>query len=357
MEERTQAFGLGSTGPKVKELHERLLRLGYSIDPAEHAHARFGPSTQLAVRRFQQEQGLLVDGIVGPQTWDALKAQGFRLGDRLLYFRVPMIAGSDVSELQGRLNALGFDCGRADGIFGRRTEAALKEFQKQAGVVPDGVFGPETLMAFSLLGERGARHSASSPSEAIPVPARIEQSKVFVDVLSDYGSFLKPSIVSEIAKLGGAIARFLVRKLREKGAKPYLNLATPGTEQQREVSALANAWGADLVVSIGFNWLDDPDASGAAAYYFADAKGPSIRGKRLASLCQAHIVKVLQVQDLGVHGRSWDILRLTRAPAVVLEPVFISHPLERTLISKKEVQGALASALCDALAEFVACDG
>ena len=43
----------------------------------------------------------------------------------MLYHRIPMMRGDDVAELQARLNSLGFDTGKVDGIFGPDTLAGL----------------------------------------------------------------------------------------------------------------------------------------------------------------------------------------------------------------------------------------
>ncbi len=52
--------------------------------------------------------------------------------------------GEDVKYLQTQLNFLGFDCGNADGIFGSKTEKALREFQKERNLSSDGVCGPKS---------------------------------------------------------------------------------------------------------------------------------------------------------------------------------------------------------------------
>jgi peptidoglycan hydrolase-like protein with peptidoglycan-binding domain len=59
----TQALRRGSTGPNVVYLQGAL---GIKQD------GQFGPITERSVRQFQQQNGLLVDGIVGPITWRAL---------------------------------------------------------------------------------------------------------------------------------------------------------------------------------------------------------------------------------------------------------------------------------------------
>ena len=52
--------------------------------------------------------------------------------------------GDEVTKLQKRLAAAGFNPGAADGIFGGKTEAALKAFQEGAGIDADGICGPQT---------------------------------------------------------------------------------------------------------------------------------------------------------------------------------------------------------------------
>lgn len=53
--------------------------------------------------------------------------------------------GEDVRALQETLNGLGYACGKADGIYGANTEAAVKAFQAVNGIKADGVAGPQTM--------------------------------------------------------------------------------------------------------------------------------------------------------------------------------------------------------------------
>lgn len=73
----------------------------------------------------------------------------YKLGDRTLRNTSPDTKGADVSELQTKLNALGFDCGNADGIFGNNTEKAVCKFQTAAKIEADGIFGPESFAALT----------------------------------------------------------------------------------------------------------------------------------------------------------------------------------------------------------------
>jgi N-acetylmuramoyl-L-alanine amidase len=134
----------------VAEIHAALVHLRLLGElPADPV---FDEPTDRAVREFQQNRGLVVDGLVGPETWGALQSARLSLGDRLLSLAGRMYVGDDVTALQERLAELGFDTGRVDGVFGPLTEAALKGFQKDYGLVPDGVCGPRTLRALKQLG-------------------------------------------------------------------------------------------------------------------------------------------------------------------------------------------------------------
>ena len=149
-------LGPGSDGEPVRDLQRRLGRAGF--DAAADETGRFGPATVDAVRRFQAARGLAVDGTCGNQTWNALVEAGYRLGDRLLYHRTPMLRGDDVADLQGQLGNLGFFADRIDGIFGPLSAAATVDFQRNAGLTSDAICGPETVAALERVGGR-PRHA------------------------------------------------------------------------------------------------------------------------------------------------------------------------------------------------------
>jgi murein DD-endopeptidase MepM/ murein hydrolase activator NlpD len=115
-----------------------------------------GPLTRRALLALQRRRGLARDGVFGPQTRRALGWRGrpglgsraIRSGDK----------GWDVAALQFLLQRAGSGAGRADGVFGPLTEAAVRRAQAAAGVGVDGVAGPETLRA--LWGAGGDSPSA-----------------------------------------------------------------------------------------------------------------------------------------------------------------------------------------------------
>ena len=52
--------------------------------------------------------------------------------------------GEEVKKLQERLNELGYDCGKPDGIFGIKTQTAVQKLQKEYNLVVDGIVGYQT---------------------------------------------------------------------------------------------------------------------------------------------------------------------------------------------------------------------
>ena len=65
----------------------------------------------------------------------------------------PMSVGDDVKLLQETLNAKGYDCGTADGKYGKKTEAAVKQMQKDYKLTADGLFGVKSATALGILAE------------------------------------------------------------------------------------------------------------------------------------------------------------------------------------------------------------
>ncbi|MER7083188.1 N-acetylmuramoyl-L-alanine amidase, partial [Saccharopolyspora kobensis] len=155
-----QLLHRGDVGPAVAEIRNTLAALGLLAANGRTDPALFDDAVEQAVRVFQQQRGLITDGVVGPATYRALTEARWRLGDRSLAFLVSKpISGDDVFALQERLLELGFDAGRPDGIFGRETEQALRSFQREYGLNPDGICGPGTLRALRQLAPkvRGGR--------------------------------------------------------------------------------------------------------------------------------------------------------------------------------------------------------
>ncbi len=66
---------------------------------------------------------------------------------RALAHRLPLLRGPDVKAVQRRLDTRGFSPGPVDGLYGRTTEAAVREFQASRNLKVDGIVGPRTWSA------------------------------------------------------------------------------------------------------------------------------------------------------------------------------------------------------------------
>ena len=138
----------GSRGEDVKTLQAQLNALGYNCGDVDGI---FGAKTYNAVVKFQKDRGLAVDGIVGKNTWAALGVTGTTVVETqttAITSSMPLLrrgsTGEAVKTLQTRLNALGYDCGTVDGIFGIKTYNAVVSFQTARALAVDGIVGVNT---------------------------------------------------------------------------------------------------------------------------------------------------------------------------------------------------------------------
>lgn len=155
---------MGMAGGIVEFIQQLLVGLGYDLGPAG-ADSDFGPATDAAVRAFQSDKGLTVDGIWGPESSQAMSAAwaGIAPGPtpppppapgsgvppwpaRFLLLTNPMMQGDDVLQWQAQMADRGWRLD-VDGIYGLETLAACKTFQAEKGLTVDGVVGPQTWAA------------------------------------------------------------------------------------------------------------------------------------------------------------------------------------------------------------------
>lgn len=153
----------GMSGAAVEDVQERLTSLGYDLDATERESSTFGASTANAVARFRLEHNLSLTTEVDVSCWSLLVDECYQMGDRTLYLRLPNFHGNDVRSLQKALNVLGFSCGEADGYFGPHTEAAVKLFQENSGMLADGIAFSDTFDALERLRHVWAGKPAAGP--------------------------------------------------------------------------------------------------------------------------------------------------------------------------------------------------
>lgn len=302
-------FRLGNRGPEVHDIQQRLVALGGRVDPSE-LDGTFGPSTAAAIRTFQTERNLKVDGLVGPDTWGQLVEAGYRLGDRTLYLRSPLHRGDDVRILQRKLNVLGFDAGKEDGLFGPLTDRAIREFQRNVGNEPDGIAGIETLAALERM-----RPSESGPSRAMVREA--ESVRAMRSSIEGRVVAIDPAGSSEEARMASfVVAAALADELVVMGAKPVLLRNEDDDPPTSDRARSANEMGASVCVSLHMS-TGDPDTPSSCSY-FGTAATHSPAGMRLAELAAEELQRQLG-RTISVTRLTGAILRETRMPAVQVE--------------------------------------
>ena len=149
-EEVEKGLKRGMRGEEVKKLQEEMMKYGFRLDRFG-ADGIFGPETQAALKALQKEIGVEQTGAFDEATKAALRTdealqklqahaqKGLSLGDR----------GESVKELQKSLNKYLGDSEKiaVDGIFGPKTEEAIKKIQKKLGVEQTGTWDKATQAA------------------------------------------------------------------------------------------------------------------------------------------------------------------------------------------------------------------
>jgi N-acetylmuramoyl-L-alanine amidase len=301
----------------------------------------FDQQTERAVRAFQQSRGLTADGRVNEETWRALEAARWRLGARTLYQSVPeSLIGDDVHQLQERLLEMGYDVGRADGVYGPRTARAVAVFQREVGLVPDGSAGPQTLAALRRLGRKviGGAPVVLRESFKLRQSGRALVGKTIVIDPGHGGP--DPGVVVPTgllrwteADLAFDFAARLEGRLAAAGMRVHLTRSRVRDIElsDSERAALANDLSADLFISLHLDGHPNPAANGIAAYHFGSASSgvTSTVGERLAGLVQREIVMRTGLVNCHTHAKTWDLLRLTRMPAVRVDVGYLTSPVDR----------------------------
>jgi N-acetylmuramoyl-L-alanine amidase len=357
-----QVIRRGDRGHAVVEIRAILTTLELLDDPATDIDAVYDAAVERAVRAFQQARGLTVTGEVNEETWQALDASRWSLGSRVLAHEQPQpLFGDDVRQLQERLLELGYDLGRADSIFGRRTAAALARFQREVGLVADGVCGPQTIAALHRLGRKviGGRPNLLRETERFHSagPALVNK-RIVIDPGhggGDNGVSVPDGVLRWAeADIAYDLAARLEGRLANAGMRVHLTRGPLPSERLSESdrASLANELGADLLISLHLDGHPNPNAAGVATYHYGqygDAGVTSTIGERLAALVQREIVARTGLRDCRIHAKTWDLLRLTRMPAVRVEVGYLTSPTDRALLTDPHFRDRVVASIVAAV--------
>ena len=359
------ALRRGDRSGAVVEIRTKLAALGLVDSPdadlttGKHvALDVFDAELDQAVRAFQQQRGLLVDGIIGEATYRALKEASYRLGARVLnhQFGAPMY-GDDVATLQARLQDLGFYTGLVDGYFGMQTHNALMSYQRDYGLYADGICGPETLRSLNFLASRvtgGSPHAIREEELVRRSGPKLSGKRIVIDpgrggtdhgvlVRSDHGPISEADVLWDLASR-------LEGRMTAIGMETFLSRPSGRAPADSERADTANAIGADLMVSLRCATHRGPTANGVASFYFGNSHGSaSTIGRNLADFIQREVVARTGLRDCRIHGRTWDLLRLTRMPTVQVDIGYITNPRDRAMLASPRTRDAIAEGILAAV--------
>jgi N-acetylmuramoyl-L-alanine amidase len=332
-----QLLRRGDTGPAVAQLRAMLTSQGL-LPPVPDTAALtdcFDLAVEHAVRAFQQRRGLITDGIVGLATQQALVDARRELGCRVLKYVIgrPM-RGDDICTLQERLLELGYDAYRADGIFGVQTEVALRSFQRDYGLIVDGVCGPATMRALRQLQPkvRGGRPVLLREQEHLrrAGPA-LRGKRILIDPClggTERGVEVDGAVEADLM---WDLAQRLAARMGATGMETILSRRPDSCPTEAQRATFANTAGADLVLSLHTDSHPSPLAGGVATFHFGTGNGvTSTVGEALAQILQRELSARTGMLDCGAHPKTWELLRLTRMPAVRIDLGYLTNPEDRS---------------------------
>lgn len=360
-----RVYHVGDRSARVAEARATLARLGlnsgYSGDVADWKKQKFSEQDKFfddglseALKAFQQSRGIVPSGTIDEPTLRELRQASYSLGARVLSFQPGNeLMGDDVSQLQQQLQELGFYRNRIDGLFGRNTHAALVEYQLNAGLQNDGVCGPATIRALSLLGRRittGSAHNVQERERVRNAGPKLAGKRVVIDpalggankgqtVKGRFGEITEEELLWDLAqRLEG---RMIAAGMETIISRPRLDDPTVKSR-----SEMANAFGADLIISLACDSYPNEKANGVASFYFGSESGnSSLIGETLSSYIQREITARTPLTNLSNHGRTWEILRLTQMPVVQIVLGYLSNPGDVKVLTDPHRRDEIAEAI------------
>ena len=341
-------FRLGDHGSAVAEIRAILVGLGLLPDGGDPV---FDEACDRAIRAFQQQRGLIVDGIVGPATYRVLREASYHLGAPVLSYQLsaPMV-GDDVATLQHRLQNLGYYTSLVDGIFGLNTHNAVCLYQSEYGLASDGICGPATLRSLERLGTRvtgGSPYAIRQEEQVRRSGPQLSGKRILIDPGS---GGLHPLSTGELAERESDLLWDLGARLEGRmaaaGMQTFLSHDGRGRPGDNERARVANLMDADLMISLRCGHYHNAQANGVASFYFGNNQNSfSTIGRNLAGFIQREIAARTPLADCRTHERTWDVLRLTRMPVALIDVGYITNPDDAAVLGSSDWRNVIADAI------------
>ncbi|MDT0323730.1 N-acetylmuramoyl-L-alanine amidase family protein, partial [Streptomyces millisiae] len=146
------------------------------------------------------------------------------------------------------------------------------------------------------------------------------------------------------------LASRLEGRMTAIGMETFISRPANRSPLDPERAATANRVGADLMISLRCESQRSPSANGVASFHFGNSHGSvSTIGRNLADFIQREVVARTGLRDCRSHGRTWDLLRLTRMPTVQVDIGYITNPHDRGLLLSTHTRDAIAEGILAAV--------
>ena len=357
---------VGDSSARVAEARVTLARLGYlnghdSTDVSQLTHQKFTDADKYfdenlseVLKAFQQSRGIIPRGTIDELTLRELRQASYTLGARVLHYQPHNeLVGDDVVQLQTNLQELGFYAHRIDGHFGIHTKEALEAFQLNSGLEDDGVCGPDTIRSLSLLGRRirgGSPLAIREREHVRDAGPSLAGKRVVLDPA--LGGKEKGQIVEGLygpiseEELLWDLATRVEGRMIAIGMETILSRPRNDNPSAHDRADMANAFDADLMISLHADKYHNERANGAATFYFGSTIGStSLTGEMLAGYVQREIIARTELGNCGSHARTWDLLRLTKMPTIEVVLGYLTNPKDVSILTDPEVRDRIAEAI------------
>jgi N-acetylmuramoyl-L-alanine amidase len=230
-------------------------------------------------------------------------------------------------------------------------------YQREYGLAPDGICGPETLRSLYFLGSRvtgGSIHAIREEEMVRRSGPKLSGKRIIIDPGrgGDNHGVITHGVGGPIseADILWDLASRLEGRMTAIGMDTFLSRPANRDLSDAERAVVANNVGADLMISLRFETQSSPAANGVASFYFGSSHGSvSTIGRNLADFIQREVVARTGLRDCRSHGRTWDLLRLTRMPTVQVDVGHISNSGDRAMLVTPECRDALAEGILAAV--------
>lgn len=343
----------GMSGSYVSQLQQDLKKTGfYNYKLTGY----FGEITEASVKEFQKKYKINPDGVVG-QTTRA------KIDSLLKASNAPGSAGSagsnitlqngtkgdTVLQLQNSLKKLGFFTGSPTGYFGNVTEASVKSFQRQYGLLADGKAGPSTLPKISLLlKKRSTTKIVIDPGHGGIDPGTARGNAVEKEITLS----ISKNLTSFLGQKG-----YSVSLTRDSDVSLYKLSNISGSTQLRDLNArtnIINKSGIKLFVSIHVNsYPDSPSTSGSIVYYNGKLHQSKILAENIQKVLNGIVSGGKKRMTHSPQKADFYVIRNSNVLGVLVETAFITNTQDRQLLMTNSFRNKVALAIVQGIENYL----